>query len=78
MRILSDYLTIIGFMAKTADGRYRLTPDTALFLVRQSPAYMGGAMDFLATPALVRQSDLLTTTVRRGTIDEAQDTRRAG
>jgi DNA-binding IclR family transcriptional regulator len=74
VRILSDYLTIIGFMAKTPDGRYRLTPDTALFLVRQSPAYMGGAMDFLATPALVRQSDQLTTTVRRGTIDEVQST----
>jgi ubiquinone/menaquinone biosynthesis C-methylase UbiE len=74
VRILSDYLTIIGFMTKTPDGRYRLTPGTALFLVRQSPAYMGGAMDFLATPALVRQSDQLTTTVRRGTIDEAQST----
>ena len=74
VRILSDYLTIIGFMTKTADGRYQLTPDTALFLVRRSPAYMGGAVAFLATPALVRQSDILTTTVRRGTIDEAQST----
>ena len=46
VRILSDYLTIIGFMAKTPDGRYRLTPDTALFLVRQSPAYLGGASIF--------------------------------
>jgi ubiquinone/menaquinone biosynthesis C-methylase UbiE len=74
VRIVCDYLTIIGFMTKTPDGRYQLTPDTALFLVRRSPAYIGGAVDFLATPALVRQSDNLTTTVRRGMIDEAQST----
>ena len=61
-------------MTKTADGRYQLTPDTALFLVRRSPAYIGGGVDFLATPALVRHSDDLTTTVRRGTIDEAKST----
>ncbi len=74
VRILCDFLTIVGFLRKAPDGRYQLTPDTALFLVRRSPAYIGGAIDFLATPALVRQADNLTTTVRRGTIDEAQST----
>jgi ubiquinone/menaquinone biosynthesis C-methylase UbiE len=74
VRILSDYLTIIGFMTKSPDGRYRLTPDTALFLVRRSPAYLGGSVGFLATPALVQRSDDLATTVRRGSIDEAQST----
>jgi ubiquinone/menaquinone biosynthesis C-methylase UbiE len=74
VRILCDYLTIIGFLTKASDGRYHLTPDSALFLVRRSPAYLGGTMEFLATPALVRQADNLTSTVRRGTIDEAQST----
>jgi ubiquinone/menaquinone biosynthesis C-methylase UbiE len=74
VRILSDYLTIIGFMKKSSDGRYHLTPDTALFLVRRSPAYLGGSVGFLATPALVQRSDDLTTTVRRGTIDESRST----
>ena len=74
VRILSDYLTIVGFMTKTADGRYQLTPDTAFFLVQRSPAYIGGGVAFLATPDLVRHSDNLTNTVRRGTIDEAKST----
>jgi 2-polyprenyl-3-methyl-5-hydroxy-6-metoxy-1,4-benzoquinol methylase len=74
VRILCDYLTIIGFLTKTPDGRYQPTPDTAFFLVRRSPAYIGGAIEFLATPALVRHSDRLATTVRRGTIEEAEST----
>src|SRR6266702_1132434 len=40
IRILSDYLTIHGFLTK--DGsRYALTLDTATFLDRNSPAYLG-------------------------------------
>jgi SAM-dependent methyltransferase len=48
-RILADYLTIQGFMTKT-DGVYGLTPSSAAFLDRHSPAYLGSAMDFLASP----------------------------
>src|SRR3954447_17702521 len=45
IRILSDSLTIMGFLTK--DGsRYALTPDSAVFLDRNSPAYLGGAVDF--------------------------------
>ncbi len=40
IRILCDYLTIIGFLTKE-DGTYRPTPDTQVFLDRRSPAYMG-------------------------------------
>ncbi len=60
VRILADYLTIVGFMTKTAEGRYQLTPDTDFFLVRRSPAYIGGGVAFFATPELVRHSDNLT------------------
>src|SRR5829696_3163002 len=45
-RILCDYLTILGLLAKNAD-RYELTPDSAMFLTRQSPAYLGGLVEFL-------------------------------
>src|SRR5712672_2732000 len=47
-RILCDFLTIVGFLTKGADG-YQLTPDTAVFLSKRSPAYMGGTMEFLVS-----------------------------
>src|SRR5438067_8447480 len=46
IRILSDFLTILGFLTKEAD-RYALTPDAEVFLDRNSPAYIGGAIEFL-------------------------------
>src|SRR4051812_1428658 len=49
IRILADYLTILGFLRKHGD-RYELTPDSAAFLDRLSPAYLGGAVDFLLAP----------------------------
>lgn len=72
-RILLDYLTILGFLTKAGDT-YQLTSDSALFLNRRSPAYMGGTVEFLATPELVRNFDRLAATVKRGTIDPSQNT----
>src|SRR5262245_52631897 len=46
VRILADYLTILGFLRKHAD-RYELAPDADAFLNRASPAYLGGATEFL-------------------------------
>src|SRR5579872_6906367 len=40
MRILCDYLVIMGFLTKTGTS-YRLTPDSQMFLDRHSPAYLG-------------------------------------
>src|ERR1700760_1906416 len=51
IRILADYLTVLGFLRKH-DDQYELGPDAAAFLDRQSPAYLGGAVDFLLTPEL--------------------------
>jgi ubiquinone/menaquinone biosynthesis C-methylase UbiE len=65
VRILCDYLTIIGLLSKTG-SRYRLTPDSAAFLSKRSPAYLGGIVGFLATPAMVRNFDHLAETIRRG------------
>jgi 2-polyprenyl-3-methyl-5-hydroxy-6-metoxy-1,4-benzoquinol methylase len=72
-RILLDYLTLIGFLTKSADS-YQLTPDSAVFLDRRSPAYMGGTVGFLATPDLVNNFDRLAATVRRGTVEPSQNT----
>jgi ubiquinone/menaquinone biosynthesis C-methylase UbiE len=64
-RILCDYLVIAGLLAKES-GRYRLTQDSALFLDRRSPAYMGGTLEFLLTPGIVSNFDDLASAVRRG------------
>ena len=64
-RILCDYLVIAGLLAKES-GRYRLTHDSALFLDRRSPAYMGGTLEFLLTPGIVSNFDDLASAVRRG------------
>src|SRR5262245_22526047 len=42
IRILCDYLTVIGLLEKEED-RYRLGADAAAFLDRRSPAYLGSA-----------------------------------
>lgn len=65
-RILCDYLTILGFLHKS-DGRYTATPDTALFLNQNSPAYMGGAIGFLLAPMMADSFRDLTATVKAGT-----------
>jgi len=65
IRILADYLTIIGFLTKS-EGKYALTADSAMFLVRQSPAYLGGTLQFLLSPGLTDCFDKLTPAVRQG------------
>lgn len=65
VRILCDYLTILGFLLKD-DGRYRLTADSAVFLDRRSPAYMGTVLDFLCSPDLVSRFGRAAAAVRRG------------
>jgi 2-polyprenyl-3-methyl-5-hydroxy-6-metoxy-1,4-benzoquinol methylase len=48
VRILCDYLTVKGFLTKN-DGRYGLDQESAIFLNRNSPAYMGSIANFLAS-----------------------------
>jgi ubiquinone/menaquinone biosynthesis C-methylase UbiE len=64
-RILGDHLTILGFLTKS-HGVYGLANDAALFLNRNSPAYMGAAVEFLLTPALMANFTDLADRVRRG------------
>jgi ubiquinone/menaquinone biosynthesis C-methylase UbiE len=65
IRILCDYLTIIGFLTKQ-EGRYGLTPDSAIFLNQRSPAYVGGSIEFLLSPMVTGGFDDLASAVRKG------------
>jgi ubiquinone/menaquinone biosynthesis C-methylase UbiE len=65
IRILCDYMTIHGFLRK-ADGRYSLTPDSAIFLSRNSPAYAGSCAEFLLSDHLTGAFKLLPDAVRKG------------
>jgi len=64
-RILCDFLCIMGFLSKQGD-RYSLTPDSAVFLDKRSPAYLGGAIDFIATPELTDAFRNFADLVRKG------------
>src|SRR5471030_1408963 len=52
VRILCDYLVIAGFLTKSG-SEYGLTAESALFLDRTSPAYVGSAVEFVASPTLI-------------------------
>lgn len=65
IRILCDYLTVMGFLTKS-DSHYGLVADAALFLDRRSPAYMGSTAFFLDAPDFMKAFDDLTDAVRKG------------
>lgn len=64
-RILADHLTVMGFLVKEG-GVYRLAEDAALFLDKNSPAYIGACVEFLLAPMLKANFDQLTERVRHG------------
>ncbi|MDB6004296.1 MAG: Methyltransferase type 12, partial [Prosthecobacter sp.] len=71
IRILSDYLTIIGFLTKEG-GRYALTPDSALFLNKNSPAYLGQSIQFFLAKGIADAYDDLASTVRSGRVHTSE------
>ena len=52
LRILCDFLTVIGLLQKR-EREYGLTPAAARFLDRSSPLALGGCVDFLAAPEML-------------------------
>lgn len=64
-RILCDFLTIQGFLAKDGD-HYDLTPESDTFLNEHSQAYLGCAIEFLLSPDLVDAHSGLTDAVKNG------------
>jgi SAM-dependent methyltransferase len=65
VRILCDYLVTTGLLTKSGD-RYGLADDSAAFLDRASPMYMGSVVNFLASPYMKTFLDDLTESARKG------------
>ena len=66
VRVLCDFLTIIGFLAKQGDD-YSLVQDAATFLNRHSPAYLGSVAGFFGQmEKQLTESDSLAAAVRKG------------
>ena len=65
MRILCDFMTIQGFLTKQGES-YGLTRDSAVFLDKKSPAYLGSTAFFLVHPNHVANFLDLTAAVRKG------------
>ncbi|HEY2971708.1 MAG TPA: class I SAM-dependent methyltransferase [Pyrinomonadaceae bacterium] len=65
MRILCDFLTVMGFLNKQG-SRYSLTPDSAIFLDKRSPAYLGSAIEFISSPMLTKGFQNFADAVRKG------------
>lgn len=65
VRVLCDFLTVTRFLTKDAEG-YSLTEDSALFLDKRSPAYLGGATAFLLSDTIMGNFNSLTNIVRHG------------
>jgi 2-polyprenyl-3-methyl-5-hydroxy-6-metoxy-1,4-benzoquinol methylase len=65
VRILCDYMTIFGFLAKE-NGKYSLPQESAIFLNRKSPAYMGAMANFLASPMHRETFATVAGAVRKG------------
>ena len=71
LRILCDFLTIMGFLTKE-NGRYALTEESSLFLDRRSPACLCTVTGFLASPWHKKNVEALTAAVRKGGTAGAQ------
>ena len=65
MRMLVDYLVMLGFLTKS-ENTYALTQDSDAFLVKTSPAYLGGTLEFLLSPTLFGGLCRLTEAIRNG------------
>jgi hypothetical protein len=74
IRILCDFLTVIGILSKE-NGLYRHTPVSATFLDPGSPASVASMARFLGSTELTKPCDHLTEIVRTGrTVLEGQGT----
>src|SRR5262249_50511540 len=63
-----------GFLTKV-NGKYGLTPDSAMFLDRRLPTYMGDASEFLLAPIFAQAfSDVAAAARKGGTVIDDQGT----
>jgi hypothetical protein len=69
LRALCDFLVVMGFAGKyleEPEPRYTLTPDSAMFLDKRSPRYIGSATTFMGSTFLTDAFKDLTEIVRGG------------
>ena len=71
-RILCDFLVVNGFLTKSGQ-EYSLTEDSAVFLDRKSPAYMGSCTRFLINDSLRERFRVLADSVRYGGSTDRSD-----
>lgn len=65
VRILCDYLAILGFLTKE-NHRYALTPESAMYLDRRSPACIASIAGFMTLPEKMDAFKDLATVIRTG------------
>jgi SAM-dependent methyltransferase len=65
IRILADYLTVTGLLTKS-ESHYSLTPDSATFLDKNKPTYLGTAVRFMMAPDIRKGFEDIAGTVRKG------------
>jgi len=65
LRVLCDLLTVQGHLSKKG-WRYQLTLNSRFYLTRASPAYLGSAVKFLASDAVIGAFCGLRRAVKRG------------
>jgi SAM-dependent methyltransferase len=65
IRILCDFLVVLGFLTKSAD-KYSMTPDTATFLDRRSPMCIASAANWLCNTQAMGTFEYLIESVRKG------------
>ena len=65
IRMLADYLVMLGFLTK-ANTTYHLTLDSEMFLVKTSPTYVGCTLDFILAPPIYDGFGSLTEAIRKG------------
>jgi 2-polyprenyl-3-methyl-5-hydroxy-6-metoxy-1,4-benzoquinol methylase len=65
VRILCDFLVVTGLLTKQG-SQYGLTPESATFLDRRSPACIASVSKFLNSPALMDHFNDVAAVVRKG------------
>ena len=65
VRVLCDYLTVHGFLAKSGET-YAVAEDVAPLLDKNSPKYMGSVAHFFTHPVMIAKYDDVAGLVRRG------------
>jgi len=77
LRPILNALAGFHFLSKSPEGKYALAPDTAAFLVRNKPGYLGGFVEFNAWSLLPRWQHLRDA-VRTGKPAEAVNQQERG